>query len=600
MPSGRAIVDAAWARLPLPIRTGSLGGRRGTLSRRAYKPLMRALLPEMSATALASAVSRFDSAEAELITAAIIDAQEEIVEIDATVTAVLTELAVRGYTGGDDPPFTAAIRECAALLRSGRVPDESDRAALVAGICDPLTAIRSLSVREVKECFSDPETVRWIQGLLDDARQTPSTIAAGDRLVAERRGYLDAVGTRGGRPSVEQVGQDLWRVLVSVDDADAFGSDMAALGLSAHAVPVIPRVGDPAAENPAAADDTAPMDASLYRRVWSVADGAASRPWIGTLPTTRALIAEDAAATARPLQLATSAARAVLAAGLDAYRDVLGDPHALAVDPRGLDPSVMEALSAQRRRLEQELSTASRILTRRIHAFLRGIGDDNALRGWSRLSARAQDALSQPERTLLPRLWRRAHNAQFRHGHLDEAAEAWALIFGQLVTLLADVRSAHRQHPGRSRTVELIRFDHEGYEYVEPDAEQAAQTRLVDYEVHDATQYAMKVHRDERVRETLIELRTGVGWSSLEGFLSAMLSLRTEAGDTPADAQDLAHRRAELQGAWAAAAERISSGASAETGARTVGGALVTGPLDSELAASWTDLMDYLDDHLAI
>lgn len=608
MPYGRTVVALAWAQLSEQVRTGPLAGRGGVApSRRVYKPLMRALFPKgehpasFTAGNLDSATTHdFSDAEAASITARLLAADASLRRLGPLLEAVLAELRRRGYRGGDDPPATSTI--AAFFEFDGDDGDPASLAALQARICDGLVD-RATPVQDARRMFADPQSLSWIEQRLaahegvSSAAPAPPSAAAAAQLDGDLRGYLDRVGYHAGIPTLDlPEGAEAWARLVARDAIGVLSATLHHVGLSAHRHPLRATVGGPGdgdADDDGLLKTTPPLDRTLYQRVWSIARSASGRPWADTLPPLHTIVEHEIASLENPLQLATAQARAALTAGLHAYREILADPASVFVDTTGMHPEVAEALAAQRDRMLSTRTRAAQRMAGMVRAFLQSIGDGAAAKGWARLSRTAQDALSQPEPVLLPELWDRLHNAQYRPGFLDDGATVWGLISGRVETQLKTLAERYRTKP-EERTFNVGSLQVAAVQAQYDAMDHTGRLRVVDFDTDDAHQFARKVERDERVRETLGELRHQVGWDDYAGFLTALQELRTLVPLDEESARARLGLHSRLVGAWSAASRRIAGGESSELIPSEDGGR----HLAAALAASWNDLMEYLDDHV--
>ncbi|MGB4136681.1 MAG: hypothetical protein WA971_08960 [Microbacterium sp.] len=608
----------AWGRLADEVRIGKLSGAGGP-NRRAFRPIMRGLLPEFKANDLYSAVVRFSDTEAVTIRDAIADADPALVQLTRVQERVLAELAVRGYAGGDDRPYTRTIVGYFALRGGRAVVPEDVLDPLVDDVCDELMGTSSnadgpgtLSIEAVNALFRDPMARAELQTLIDRAavaeHPEPRPVDGGDL-----RAFLDAVGIAGKSPVIAEEGTAAWRRLAAADATARVDARGRAMGLSATLVSV-PQLGGPGMRE-SDADDAedwdenarasrtrrAPLDGSLYQRVWSVARSGSGRPWAAGLPTARTLAIREADAVAQPLQLATAEGRAAVATAMEAYLGVSADPRSTEIDTHGMTAEVAEAITRQRRWAEDKQVAAVRILNRGVGSFLRGIGNKNAQTGWARLSLHAQDQLTQLDRVLVPALWHRVHNAQYRPGFFDDGVQTWSLIYGQFISFIRELSEQHKKNPERSETADLFLRDEA--DVLDPKAEAAARGRLVADEAVDDEAFRRRFHRDERVRETLAELSEGEGEDAVKAFLADLLVLRTPpAGSQRTEEESPRERRARLRDTWSGAAARIARGESlvmVEHPVQEEGSLLETVivHLPADLAAGWADLIGYLDDY---
>lgn len=583
------------------------------LGRRAYKPIMRAILPEFSANDLYSTIRHFDDSQAEIISGRIISDEDAFRDVAEVIPLVLAQAADGGYRGSDDPPFTKTIATYFSRRTRGRAMSEAEKSTLAAEVCATLldaSGGRGLTIAALDDQFRDPSARARLQALIDAVpapRPAPAESDADDLQV-----YLNAVDTSGRGVSVAPEGVDAWQRLVATGGVFRSSDDDRLSGLSLVARTPAPELGAPTSSSGADADPlgadgersdeigdgrTPPLTESLYRRVRSVAKGASGRSWAHTLPSARDLVEQEIAGFGEAFQLATADGRAAVSVGLQAYLGSITDPHVLTVDRVGITADVAEALTTHRRWMESHQTAASRIISRRVASFLRGIGDKDATRGWAQLSQRSQDELSQLDRTLIPMLWRRVHNAQYRPGFFDDGIQAWSLVYGQFVTLIKEISERHKRDPGTSGTDAIESLDAPG---AGATSSHTLHARLADYDdLTDIEAVPFKIHRDERVRETLAELREVDGWDALAAFLGDARLMRTGPAERlEPDAETPGERRRRLRETWRTAAERIAAGHSTATVEREIDGTTEVEHLHPALAATWHDFIGYLDDHL--
>lgn len=617
MPTGRSIVNSAWMQLPDDIRRGILSGDGGLLGRRAYKPIMRELFPSLSASDLYSRIRPFEDSQAGVIVDRIVSNEDAYRDLTDVIPQVIAQAAAGGYRGTNDPPFTRTIGTYFARRTPGTTMSEEEKSALVADVCAALLNAatgRIPTIPAVNDYFRDPGARARMRTLLDAVAGLRPPPDVGD--VRDLNTYLDAVATSGKGVSVTSEGIDAWQRFVAVGGVYRSGDDDRSSGLSSVERTPTPELGGPPSHlssdsdslhtdtDPDADDDdeigvgrTPPLMGSLYRRVHSVAKGATGRAWIHTLPSTADLVEREIAGFREAFQLSTPDGRAAVSIGLQAYLGSITDPRVLSVDRVGVTPEAAEALTSHRRWMASRQTEAARLISRRVASFLRGI-DKDPTKGWMRLSQRSQDELSQLDRTLLPKLWRRVHNAQYRPDFFADGIQAWSLVYGQFVTLMGEIKDRHKQNPGGSGTDELVRLEAPGSAAT---SALSLNPRFADYFDDETDHQAIpfKFHRDERVRETLAELRALDGWDALTAFLNDARLMRAATTDSLAlDAEAPLDRRRRLREAWHGATERIAAGYSTATVERVVDGNRVIEHLHPALAATWNDFIGYLDDHL--
>lgn len=549
MPTGRTIVRSAWVQIADDVRSGRLTGDRGLPGRRAFLPLMRGLLPDLSAKDIYADVVVFDDHVAARIVEALLAEQDALREVSELLDRVLDRASEYGFARSDDPPYTRTIGLYFERRTRGAPMSEDQKSALVDYVCRALDGRSSedgtekreiLRVATVNDLFRDAEERAWMQKMI--ASVTPARrLEATSNRSGDLVDFLDAVDVTGLAVTVAPDGAAAWRRLVANASASLGAVDDLRLGLSAHDHAPLPELGGSLSDVPRG---TPPLDWPLHRRMHSVAKGASGESWASGLPSARELAALEIEGLGHPFQLCTVEARTVMVAGVRAYVGAISDPRALTVDSTRLDEAVAIALVEQRRRILDQQTAASRIITLRIGAFLRGLGDKNPMTGWARLSFTAQDELSQLDRTLAPMLWRRVHNAQYRPGLLTDGTQAWSLIYGQFVNLRKEIGERHKRSPEMSGTQMLEEF-HAPSSIDEPPSPDRSST-------YDQ-------QRDARVMSVISALRErGVG-NALKDLLTGIRALGFEDADG-------------LRETWTT--------------------------LAGTSAATWDDLLGFLDDHM--
>lgn len=567
MVSGRSIVSRAWAALPAEISGGVLGtSRKNFPNRRSGLPILRGLFapPAFSygAKQLVSATSAYSAEDAQRIAEQIAASQPSLHRLTTLMTLVLSEMRLRAYPGTDDRIYTAGINAYFVAATTENPLDDEALAVLCASICDELTDRPELSTTSLSAALADSATLQWIAAaralIPQDAVSTPSGDSAevADQR-ADIRAFLQSVSLDGSRAVVAPEGVGAWQRLAVGNPARTVQDALVSAGLSSVDLPGVPPLSGEKGE----LNHVPPLNRSLTSRLWQIVRSASGRAWSNELPTLREIIELEIEALGRPLHLATAEAQAGVVAGISAYSEILADPSSLRVVGRGAESDdVTAALVAQRRRLLNERTNAGDVINGLILGFLRSFAP-NASDGWRKLSLAAKDTLSDPHRTLVPRLWNRLHNAQYRRGYLDDGTAAWEIISGGVATMLSDLRSAHISQNGV-----MISIDTGGTEGAEGTFDSAALNEIsrAAYS-HDS---AGAIARDTRVREALAQVAEMTGEHGLTAFLIDVQAVYRRELESDAARQ----RAMEI---WAAA----------ETA--------------DEDAASWHDLLEYLDDYIA-
>lgn len=470
MISGRHAVSRGWSRLSDDVRSGPLSNAEGSApNRRAFKPLVRRLFPDYKASVLASAGNSIqEHYDPEVIVERIAGADHWLRLVGHLLLEVKAQLGARRVAANSDPLFTLTIAEAPA-------PDDHTAgdplAQLALSICDRLAGDESRSITALKRLFDDPvqheRMVQELEAAWVSRHVGPPSSGEAIAYSAHLDAYLAAlVFDQTGKAAITKAtGEDAWWLAVAVDAPNALLRDPGSAGLSSNREPVRPLL--------IGGGTGAPLDQSIYQRLWSVLKGAAGREWLGDLPELPAMASLEIEASAHPLGVRTAVARAGLSAGARAYTAITPDePNQLLFDEPG----------------------AVGYLNRKVARFLASVG------GFAELHSIAQDKLWNAERALIPGLWTKLHNGEYRPQVLTSPTWVWAQVAGEVETLLRDIKEDHvKSRVGVSSGA--------WPPAVQPDTRR----RLLGP--------AVGGDRDERVRASLSHARNTLGSKALEDIL---------------------------------------------------------------------------------
>ncbi|WP_457099658.1 hypothetical protein [Microbacterium sp. P5_E9] len=552
MPSGRRIVVTVWATLPEEVLLGPLSNaKERTPLRRAALPILRELFRGSAypAADVYSLGSQYEGTDVDIIRARILDAAADIALLSRFLRRVVEDLGSRGLPTGTDPVFTAAI--AAFFTRSDRT--DMDIIATARALGDVFAAARESDARDevidvtgLREAFDDPANLELFETWLDDSLEYTQSPALAAREEYERHihVFLDAVGFEKRSPIIhEPHGREAWATAISVDAPDPGSAPLSATDPPARPVVFHPlRLG---------AMRPLPLDRSIFERLWSTAKSASGQPWRAELPRLRDLIEQEIAGVGRPFGLAYPTARAGLLAGMRTYRSTL--------------PTAFLLSAADYRRHMSQLPASARFTTGAIRSFL-GSLRTSPHEAWNALSPRAQDELLAIEILLVPPLWDALHNAQYRSGHLSDPQTVWGLIGGEMQSMVRTIRQRHKRGTGERPHV----------------AASGATAAASDPPDETST-----IERDERVRLTMEHYARSRSHDALKDLMNDLRAALSSADGT---------QRAQVRRNWDAAADEIRRGESTVT--RRVDGREVS--IGAEAAATWDDLLEYLDDHFRL
>jgi hypothetical protein len=410
MVSGRGAVSKGWSRLSDDVRCGPLSNSDGSgPNRRALRPLIRRLFRDYKVSVLASADNALEEHyDPETVVERIAGADSWLRQVGLLLDGVKSELVLRQVTDVYDPMFTLTIAE---VPGPDEESDEESSAKLVLSICDRLTCDESRSVAALKRLFDDPVQHDRMARDLENAWALRHDGTYGHEGVDDYRAHLDAylaavAFDSMGKPAVAQwTGQESWALAVDLDASGGMLQNLSAVGLSAYPAQVRPALDG--------GGHLAPLDQSIYQRLWSVLKGAAGRKWLRALPELPEMASLEIGGSARPFGMRTAGARAGLSAGVRAYAAITPDEPA---------------------RLLRDQPGAVGYLNRKVATFLSAVG------GFARLDATAQDHLSNPERALIPGLWTKLHNAEYRLDVSTSPTWVWGQIAGEVETLIREIK----------------------------------------------------------------------------------------------------------------------------------------------------------------
>lgn len=410
MVSGRGAVSKGWTRLSEEVRCGPLSNSDGSgPNRRALRPLIRRLFRDYKVSVLASADNtleeHYDPAP---VVERIVGADSWLRQVGLLLDEVKAELVSRQVRDMYDPMFTLTI---ARAPEPDQESDQESRSELVISICDDLTCDASRSVAALKRLFDDPIQHDRMERDLDNAWALRHNRTHRYEEADDYRAFLDAYlaavafDSTGKAAVAQSAGHESWALAVDLDASGGMLQNLSAAGLSAHSAQVRPALDGGGHE--------APLDQSIYQRLWSAVKGAAGRKWLRELPELPEMANLEIEGSARPFGVRTAGARAGLIAGVRAYAAITPDEPA---------------------RLLRDQPGAVGYLNRKVATFLSVVG------GFARLDATAQDCLSNPERALIPGLWTKLHNAEYRLDVTSSPAWVWGQIAGEVETLVRKIK----------------------------------------------------------------------------------------------------------------------------------------------------------------
>lgn len=488
MVSGRGAVLEGWSYLSVQVRTGPLSSTYGSgPNRRALRPLLRRLFPDYRVSVLTSAGNTLeDYYDPQQIVERIAGADSWLQRVGLLIHTVKAELFLRRVTPESDPLFTLTIARAPGPDEEAPAKSWASRVVL---ICDDLDRDESRSVAALKRLFEDPVQKDLMLQRLEASWAQRCDGRPMSEEVGDYREYLDiylaAVG--------QSTGQESWSHAVSLDASAEMLHDLRAAGLSAYPAPVRPSLHDRVSG--------APLDQSIYMRLWSVLKGAAGREWLPSLPELVVMASLEIDASALPLGMRTAWARTGLGAGARAYASITPDEPA---------------------RLLCEQPGAVGYLNRKIATFLSAVG------GFGRLDPTAQDQLSNSGRALIPGLWTKLHNAEYRGDVLQSPTWVWDQIAGEVETLIREIKQRHtKSRVGVSRrswgtAAHVHRTPREPVAVADEDRDlrvRDAMSELSHVLGREALEDVLKM-RDKEARDTWDQAVSGVAsWGDLLGYL---------------------------------------------------------------------------------
>lgn len=288
------------------------------------------------------------------------------------------------------------------------------------------------TVEALKDYLADLVQGTRIDGELATAWDSRTTATAADAVavVALAGEALEACGTPDRARNAPQYaslveaghgslfGRALWAHAGGVwgrDDVPAH------LGLTVRQVPPRPEVGRGAST----ATLPAPLDRTLYERLFVVLQSSARRE---ELPTVPELVARETGRSCAPLGLRDESLRVAV---------VLGGRLAVGLDPLGTGGGVPERTAAHRAVNSRWRHEASVLRARRMTVSPSPDPDGGVL------DALAQD-LRTPWAAYMRRLWVRLHGRDVRDAPLGDLAEAWSLLDGVARSVMMDHRARVR------------------------------------------------------------------------------------------------------------------------------------------------------------
>lgn len=288
------------------------------------------------------------------------------------------------------------------------------------------------TVDALKGYLTDPVRRSRLDGELATAWESRTPAPAADAaaaaaLAAEVLEACAAPGREEGSPQYVSMveaghgglfGRALWAHAGGVwvrDDLPAH------LGLTVRQVPPRPEVGRSAST----ATLSAPLDRTLYERLFAVLQSSARRE---ELPTVPELVARETGRSCAPLGLYDESLRVAV---------VLGGRLAVGLDPLGTGEGAAGRTAAHRAVNSRWRREASVLRARRMTVSPRPDPDGGVL------NALAQD-LRTPWAAYMRRLWVRLHGRDVRDAPLEDLASAWAVLDGVARSVMMDHRARVR------------------------------------------------------------------------------------------------------------------------------------------------------------
>ncbi|MFC4506346.1 MULTISPECIES: hypothetical protein [Streptomyces] len=289
------------------------------------------------------------------------------------------------------------------------------------------------TVEALKDWLADPVRRSRLDGELATAWESRPPAASAAAAVALAAEVLEACGAPDRAANAPQYaamveaghgglfGRALWAPASGVWDRDDLPAH---LGLTARQVPPRPEVGRGAST----ATLPAPLDRTLFERLFVVLQSSASAARGEELPTVPELVGREAGRSCAPLGLYDESLRVAV---------VLGGRLAAGLDPLGTGEPAPGRTAAHRAVNSRWRREASVLRARRMTVSPRPEPDGGTL------DAIARD-LRTPWAAYMRRLWVRLHGRDVRGAPLGDLASAWAVLDGVARSVMMDHRARVR------------------------------------------------------------------------------------------------------------------------------------------------------------
>lgn len=341
----------------------------------------------------------------------------------------------------DGHPQDRYFQRCYELAVTTGGPEDVDGRAMVAEALRELhEAPAGRTTEALRKYLADPAraaalTARLAEGWAARSSRPsadPDHTAAITTVLDEcpRAGHgPDRVATELARLAGDEVGTVAGQALWWSDPALGAGPEPAAeLGLTAHAVPVVPELGADRAEG----GSPPPFDRSIQRRVFTTLRTSVDRAALAPIPD---LVTDELERACAPWALAEESTRVAATVGA---RLALGlRPHGLGADDR--DPAGRSSTTAAHRLISGRWRREAYVLrARRLDL------DPNAEPTHDPLHHIAEQ-LRRPWQPYLRRLWARLHGRDVRGEPITGGRELWDLLDGVALSVIRDHRDRIRR-----------------------------------------------------------------------------------------------------------------------------------------------------------
>ncbi|MFD5319950.1 hypothetical protein [Streptomyces sp. NPDC127098] len=419
------VIDHAWRALGPGVEP--LSGPGGAPLTRTVKlivlPLIvrPALRPELAGDFL-------DSEQAGRLDELIRESGARLVATARWFTLLKRARRARGIVSGH--PQDLYFQRCFELATEHGPPAAGAEATALAVVEEVADTAGGRTVAALREYLADAAQRARIDGELAAAWEHRPPPADAAPAVARAAEVLDACGgpaPAGGTPAHAAMveaghgalfGRALWAYTSGVWGRDDLPTH---LGLTARRVPARPEVGRGAAT----ATLPAPLDRSLFERLFVVLQSAARREELPALPE---LVCREVDRGCAPLGLRDETLRVAV---------VLGCRLAAGLDPLGSGEPAAGRTAAHRAVNGRWRREASALRARRMTVSARPDPDGGVL------EALAHD-LRAPWAAYTRRLWVRLHGRDVRGAPLADAASVWAVLDGVARSVMMDHRARVR------------------------------------------------------------------------------------------------------------------------------------------------------------